>query len=134
MTIVRGQLRGRLTPGLLASIGVGCIHQRPPTRRPVPVAPHPAGDTGRGRASAGVRAWTGWRTATAEVSGGVCGRTAPVPGRPPRWPCRPETNHAHLCGRAVACDNSVPGASRPAVSDKLHVCGGTATATRCPRW
>jgi hypothetical protein len=56
MTYVRGQLRGRLT-ARLARAHRRWLHPtsgRPP-RRPVPVATTPAGDTGHGSVSAGVR-------------------------------------------------------------------------------
>jgi hypothetical protein len=75
MTYVRGQLRGRLT-ARLARVHRRWLH---PTsgRRPGDRFPEHLGrrsDTGRDSPSA----VSGSRTATAEVSGSVCSRTAPV--------------------------------------------------------
>jgi hypothetical protein len=82
MTCVRDQLRGRLTARLVPRPpALAASHQRPPTRRPFP-STAPAGRT----PDAAVRprvsgTWMASRTAIAEVSGRVCGRTAPVAHR-----------------------------------------------------
>jgi hypothetical protein len=99
-----------VAPGPLAA-----SHQRPPTRRPVPVATAPAG---RHRAIPDAAArpwvsgtWTACRTATAEVSGGVCGRTASVSARAAGLAMRgrntgPYSPHLEA---AMACGSSGPG-------------------------
>jgi hypothetical protein len=46
-------------------------HQRPPTRRPVPLATARRTDTGRGRPSAVSGTWTAFRTAAAQASGSL---------------------------------------------------------------
>jgi hypothetical protein len=83
------------------------------------------GDTGRGRVSAGVRTWTAWRTAAVEVSGGVCGKTAPVHPRRPAWRCWPDTDHAHATWTLRGLRKQRSWAPRPAaVPQDLP----------CPRW
>jgi hypothetical protein len=54
--------------------------------------------------------WTAWRTAAADVSGSVHGRTAVRPRRAVGWPCWPNTNHPHArLEMAVVSESSAPG-------------------------
>jgi hypothetical protein len=114
-------------PALAAS------HQRPSTWRPVPVAPHPP-DGHRTRPSVrDVRNKDGIQTATGEVSGSCCGRTAAVQHGWLGWPRRPDTDHAHL-RRPWPAVALVPVGSGCA-PHKLPCRGGCRGPTPCPhRW
>jgi hypothetical protein len=68
--------------------------------------------------------WTGWWTATAEVSGQCLRQDRSCSGTSAEVPCRPDTTRLTLWARPGACDSSVPGGPRPAASRKLHVPGG----------
>jgi hypothetical protein len=68
--------------------------------------------------------WTGWWTATAEVSGQCLRQDRSCSGTSAEVPCRPDTTRLTLWARPGACDSSVPGGPRPAASRKLHVLGG----------
>jgi hypothetical protein len=70
-----------LPPGPAGELEAGTVLVVASARRPVSVATAPAGDTRRGRASAGVRNLDGMRTATADVSDSICGMTAAVSER-----------------------------------------------------
>jgi hypothetical protein len=56
--------------------------------------------------------------------GSVCGRSADGPGRPPRSPCRPDTDHAHLTWTRRGLRQHRPGHRMRPTSHQLHVRGG----------
>ena len=97
-------------------------HQRSPTRRPVPPAPHCRANTGRGRVSVGVRSLDGIADGH---SGGVrqCRRQdRSCSARPPEWPCHPDTDLAHVrrLWPPVAALRTASGRAAPGA----HVRGG----------
>jgi hypothetical protein len=119
MTYLRGQRRGRPTVRLARG------HRRwlhptrgRPTRRGGCLAPRRPSDAGGGSASAGIRNWTAWHTATAAVSGSGCAK--PAGWRYSRTPTIPTS-----LAQGLGLQPSRSQAPRPAAHrTSCHVRGG----------
>jgi hypothetical protein len=127
-----------LHSGIVNSCGA-C--QRPPRRRPVPVATAPAGST---RAAACPRVsgtWTAWRTAqrkcpTVPAVGQRSSHTGCGRGRAARTPTMPWQRPCLGSGRALAAAVACGGSGSGSVSGRTVAMSAAAAAgaTRCPCW
>jgi hypothetical protein len=78
--------------------------------------------------------WTAWRTATAEVSGDICGSPLLFPHGRSGSPCRQDTDRAHLVWtRLWPAVAAVPDPCPAARHTSCHVRGGCRKDHPCPR-